>query len=153
MKTSRALVRAAIGVILPIAAFAQSGPPHARPDPLDSQATVPPLHYESALGGYRSMDEKASPATEWRSANDTVRDTGGMSRMTMGGEASGMANANEAPTEHGDHSGMKDMGRNMKNPQSESFRPAKPMAPSPQDSTPGTGTPSGDRSRHSTEKP
>ena len=104
MKTLSTIVRAAIGVIFPLMAFAQSGPQQARPDPTEATASVPPLHYESAMDTYRPMDEKVAPTKEWRSANDTVRDTGSMSGMNMGdesGEMPGMDMSSGDHTKHG----------------------------------------------------
>ena len=135
MKTLRILVRATIGVTFPILAFAQSGPQQARPDPTDAIASVPLLHYESALENYRPMDEKAAPAKEWRSANDLVRDTGSMSGMSMGEESGAM------------------QGMDMKKPKSESSKPAQPKTPAPQDSMPGMDMSSGNHTKHGKETP
>ena len=45
------------------------------PDPLDAQATVPPIVHRSTLGSYRRPgDDKPVP---WRDANDTVGRIGG----------------------------------------------------------------------------
>ena len=83
MKSSSTFVRAAIWGMFPVMAFAQSGAPHARPDPTDSQVSVPPLRYESAIDAYRPLDDAVAPAKTWRSANELVRDTGSMSGMDM----------------------------------------------------------------------
>ena len=107
MNTLSTLVRAAritIGVIFPLMAFAQSAPQQARPDPTEATASVPPLHYESALDTYRPMDEKVAPAKEWRSANDLVRDTGSMSGMNMGDESEQMQGMDMSSSDHAKHS-------------------------------------------------
>lgn len=57
------------------AAQAQPAPAATRPDPLDPQARVPALKYESSLGApRRSIDDKP---VSWREANDTVARIGG----------------------------------------------------------------------------
>ncbi len=60
------------------AAFASQAQPTARParlDPLDANASVPRLSYESSLTQYRRLgDTKPIP---WREANDTVTRIGG----------------------------------------------------------------------------
>jgi hypothetical protein len=53
------------------AALAQTAP---RPDPLDPQAAVPALKYESAFGPRRTADDKP---LSWREANDNVARIGG----------------------------------------------------------------------------
>jgi hypothetical protein len=144
MKKFSAVARTAIGVILPIAAFAQSG------GPLDSQAPVSPLRYESALGGYRPMDEKVTPAREWRSANDTVRDTGSMSGMAMGGESGttdGMDQDAMKDMDHGAMKGMKGVG-DMKKPKPEETK----LLPS-QDGMSDMDMSSGDHAKHGKEMP
>jgi hypothetical protein len=56
-------------------AQAQPAPAAARPDPLDPQAKVPALKYESSLGApRRSADDKP---VSWREANDTAAHIGG----------------------------------------------------------------------------
>jgi hypothetical protein len=56
-------------------AMAQPTPTVARPDPLDPQATVPALRYESAIAPYRRAgDEKP---LSWRDANEAVARIGG----------------------------------------------------------------------------
>jgi hypothetical protein len=57
------------------AAQAQAAVQPARPDPLDAQAKVPALAYESSLATYRrsSNDKPLS----WREANDNVARIGG----------------------------------------------------------------------------
>ena len=127
MKSLRTFVRAAIGVIFPLMALAQSGPQPARPDPADATASVPPLHYESALDTYRPMDDQPTPDKAWRSANDLVRDTGSMSSMRMGDESGDMQNMK----------GMQMDGMDMKQSKPESSKPAKQKTPSKQDSMPG----------------
>ena len=127
MKSLRTFVRAAIGVIFPLMALAQSGPQPARPDPADATASVPPLHYESALDTYRPMDDQPTPDKAWRSANDLVRDTGSMSSMRMGDESGDMQNMK----------GMQMDGMDMKQSKPESSKPANQKTPSKQDSMPG----------------
>ena len=140
MKSLRTFVRAAIGVIFPLMALAQSGPQPARPDPADATASVPPLHYESALDTYRPMDDQPTPDKAWRSANDLVRDTGSMSSMRMGDESGDMQNMNQDAMKNMDHGAMKGMqmdGMDMKQSKPESSKPAKQKTPSKQDSMPG----------------
>ena len=56
-------------------AQAQPAVKTAKPDPLDPNANVPALNYESSLSRYRLMgDEKP---VSWRDANDTVTRIGG----------------------------------------------------------------------------
>jgi hypothetical protein len=56
-------------------AQAQPAPAASRPDPLDPQAKVPVLKYESSLRApRRSADDKP---VSWREANDTVARIGG----------------------------------------------------------------------------
>ncbi|MBU1330431.1 MAG: hypothetical protein KJ884_16555 [Gammaproteobacteria bacterium] len=45
------------------------------PDPLDAQATTPPVHYQSPLKGYQGFSEQ--PQYDWREANDLVGRIGG----------------------------------------------------------------------------
>ena len=135
MKKLSAVVRAIIGVISPLMAFAQSAPPPARPDPLDAKASVPSLHYESAISAYRPMDDKATPAKEWRSANDLVRATGSMSSMNMGDESGDMQNMNQDAMKN--MKGMQMDGMDMKQSKPESSKPAKQKTPPKQDSMPG----------------
>ena len=136
MNTLLTLVRATIGVTFPILAFAQSGPQQARPDPTEATASVPPLHYESALETYRPMDDKTTPAKAWRSANDLVRDTGSMSSMRMGDES-------------GDKQDMQMDGMEMKQSKPENSKPAKQKKPSQQDNMPGMDM----STKHSKETP
>ena len=135
MNTLRTLVRAAIGVIFPLIALAQSGPQPARPDPLDAKASVPSLHYESAISAYRPMDDKATPAKEWRPANDLVRDTGSMSSMSMGDDSGEMRNMDQDAMKN--MNGMQMDGMDMKQSKPESSKPAKQKTPPKQNSMPG----------------
>jgi len=86
---------------------AQAAPPPpvppSRPDPLDAQATVPPLVYHSPLSSYRrQVDDKPLP---WREANDTVGRIGGWrSYAREAQEAASMAAppaSSPAPAHHG----------------------------------------------------
>lgn len=64
-----ALLAAAYG------APAQTASPASRPDPLDPQAKVPALKYESSFGApRRGADDKP---VSWREANDSVGRIGG----------------------------------------------------------------------------
>ena len=47
----------------------------ARPDPLDSRASVLPLRHASSLDVYRRLTDE--PAVSWREANDKVGRLGG----------------------------------------------------------------------------
>ncbi|MGL6111140.1 MAG: hypothetical protein ACRC2B_13685 [Rubrivivax sp.] len=47
----------------------------ARPDPLNAQARVPALSYESSFARYRRLSD--DKALSWRDANDTVMRIGG----------------------------------------------------------------------------
>jgi hypothetical protein len=155
MNTLRTLVRATIGVILPLMAFAQAGPRPARPDPTAATASVPPLRYESALDTYRPMDDQTTPAMAWRSANDLVRDTGSMSNMNMGDESGDMQDMNHSAMKNMDHGAMKNMkgmdmgGMDMKQSKPENNKPAKQKTPSKQDSMPGMDM----STKHSKEMP
>jgi hypothetical protein len=61
--------------LLATQALAQPTPNSRRADPLDPNATVPALRYESAMTQYRRLsDEKPVP---WREANDAVTRIGG----------------------------------------------------------------------------
>ncbi len=136
-------MRAAIGMIFPLMALAQSGPQPARQDPVDATASVPPLHYESALDTYRPTDDQTTPDKAWRSANDLVRDTGSMSSMSMDDESGDMQNKNQDAMKNMDHGAMENMkgmqmdGMDMKQSKPESSKPAKQKTPSKQDSLPG----------------
>ena len=57
------------------AAAAQTAAPGTRPDPLDPQAKVPALVYQSSLSAYRRQGE--DKPLSWREANDTVTRIGG----------------------------------------------------------------------------
>jgi len=50
-----------------------------RADPLDSSAAVPPLVFQSTLGGYQRHAEQ--PVGSWREANETVNRVGGWRPM------------------------------------------------------------------------
>ena len=155
MKKLSTVVHAIIGVIFPLMAFAQSEPPPARPDPLDATASVPSLHYESAIGAYRPMDDKTTPAKAWRSANDLVRDTGSMSSMGMGGASGEMSDMDQDTTKNMDHGAMKGMdmgGKEMKKSKPEPSKPAQ-QKPSGQDSMPGMDMSPGTHNMHGKEMP
>ena len=68
-------------LVAPFAANAQAQVPQARhasdprPDPLNAQASVPPLLHESAFTQYRRLTDV--PVGSWRDANDTVTRIGG----------------------------------------------------------------------------
>jgi hypothetical protein len=71
----RALPSLFCSVFLTAQALAQPSPTVRRQDPLDPQASVPVLRYESAMTKYRRpSDEKA---VSWRDANDAVARIGG----------------------------------------------------------------------------
>lgn len=56
-------------------ANAESEPPGTRPDPLDAQASVPPVEYRSAFTNYRPLGEdKLAP---WKDANEATARAGG----------------------------------------------------------------------------
>lgn len=92
------------------AAQAQPAPAAARPDPLDPQAKVPALKYESSLGApRRSVDDKPVP---WREANDTVARIGGWrvyAREAQQAEAAAAPASSGAarPMPHHGHGGHK----------------------------------------------
>jgi hypothetical protein len=66
---------AAASLLATLTAQAQPADQTARPDPLDANASVPALSYESSLSQYRRLgDEKP---VSWRDANDTVTRIGG----------------------------------------------------------------------------
>ena len=54
---------------------AQAAAPSSRPDPLDPQASVPTLRYQSSFAAYRRLDD--GQLISWRDANDTVSRIGG----------------------------------------------------------------------------
>ena len=76
-----ALCTALVPLVAPFAAHAQAQVPQARqasdlrPDPLNAQASVPPLVHESAFTHYRRLTDV--PVGSWRDANDTVSRIGG----------------------------------------------------------------------------
>ena len=78
-----ALCTALAPMVAPFAAHAQAQAqvPQARqasdlrPDPLNAQASVPPLVHESAFTHYRRLTDV--PVGSWRDANDTVSRIGG----------------------------------------------------------------------------
>ncbi|TBR08659.1 MAG: hypothetical protein EPO47_08390 [Rugosibacter sp.] len=159
MKILSTIVCATIGVISPLVAFAQSGPPQPRPDPMDAKANVLPLHYESAIDTYRPMDEKVAPAKAWRSANDLVRDTGSMTGMRRGDESGDMQKMGQGAMKNMDHGAMKNMkgmdmdGRDMKQSKPESSKSTKQKTPPQQGSISGMDMSSGDHTKHSKEMP
>ena len=57
---------------LPALAFAQQ---KARPDPADSNVSVPPVIYVSPLKQYQPLGDE--PVTSWKAANDLVEKIGG----------------------------------------------------------------------------
>ena len=78
ISTRRWLVPAAMLAGLAISSLAtqaQTAPQAARPDPLDSKASVPALTYESSFSQYRKLGEEKP--VSWRDANDTVTRLGG----------------------------------------------------------------------------
>jgi hypothetical protein len=84
-----------------------------RPDPLDPQATVPALKYESAFGPRRTADDKP---LSWREANDNVARIGGWRVYAREAQQPGPAAVAPAtpasagaiePMPHHDHSGQK----------------------------------------------
>jgi hypothetical protein len=71
---SRTHARAALCALASLAHFpVESGA--GRVDPLDPNAAVPALVYESSLARYRS--HRAAQPIDWRAANDTVNRIGG----------------------------------------------------------------------------
>ena len=70
-----------LALVAPFAAQAQAQVPQARqandlrPDPLNAQASVPPLLHESAFTQYRRLSDVA--VGSWRDANDTASRIGG----------------------------------------------------------------------------
>lgn len=68
---------------LALAAGAAQGK-DAAPSPLDPKAKAPAVHFRSVLEGYRPFGEPA--ATEWRKANEDVREA-----------------AQKPPARHGEH--------------------------------------------------
>ena len=65
----------AASLLATLTAQAQPAAKAARPDPLDSKASVPALSYVSSFSQYRLLgDEKP---VSWREANDTVTRIGG----------------------------------------------------------------------------
>ena len=65
----------AAALLASLAAQAQPAVKAAQPDPLDPNASVPALSYQSAFSRYRLLsDEKP---VSWRDANDTVTRIGG----------------------------------------------------------------------------
>jgi hypothetical protein len=75
LRTSLRRLVPAAGLAAALAAQAQTAPPPAGPDPLDPQAKVPALLFESSFARYRRLAEGAPIA--WREANDTVTRIGG----------------------------------------------------------------------------
>ncbi|MEQ1685746.1 MAG: hypothetical protein ABL916_19035 [Burkholderiaceae bacterium] len=91
------------------AAQAQPAPAAARADPLDPQAKVPALKYESSLGApRRSVDDKP---VSWREANDKVARIGGWrvyAREAQQPEPAAPASSAAAkPMPHHGHAGHK----------------------------------------------
>ena len=91
MNTIRVLVRAAFlaaSFTLPAAALAQSGQ---SANPADPQAAVPALTYHSDIERYQAMvEDKKTPAENWRAANQTVAEFGAMVGMSMDEKPGGM---------------------------------------------------------------
>jgi len=70
--------RRALPPLLSLAALtaqAQSPATSSRPDPLDSQATVPALNYQSSFAQNRALS--GEKVISWREANDSVARIGG----------------------------------------------------------------------------
>ena len=59
-----------VALCLPRLALAQAG----RPDPADTKAPAPALHYQSAFSDYKPWQD-IKPG-DWRVVNDNVRDAG-----------------------------------------------------------------------------
>ncbi|HTD05511.1 hypothetical protein [Undibacterium sp.] len=60
---------------MPYLAFAQAPESAKRADPLDAQAPVPPLRYQSTLQTYRPLAEQE--VSDWRELNDAAGRVGG----------------------------------------------------------------------------
>ena len=78
VSASAALLTLLLGPAQPV--FAQPTPAQpasapGRADPLDAQAVVPTVRFNSAFAPYRRMGE--TPVGSWREANDTVTQIGG----------------------------------------------------------------------------
>jgi len=81
--TCATLCTALTPLLMPFAANAQAQPKmqqarqasDQRADPLNAQASVPPLLHESAFAKYRRLTDV--PVGSWRDANDTVTRIGG----------------------------------------------------------------------------
>ena len=62
-------------VLTALTVQAQAAAPSSRPDPLDPQARIPTLSYQSSFAAYRRLDD--GQLISWRDANDTVSRIGG----------------------------------------------------------------------------
>ena len=99
-----------IALAAPVAARAQGQVPQARPasdvraDPLNAQASVPPLVHESAFTQYRRLSDV--PVGSWREANDTVTRIGGW-RVYAREAAQSASPAASAPAGSASAPGMK----------------------------------------------
>jgi len=97
--TCATLCATLVALVAPFAAHAQSPVPQARqasdgrPDPLNAQASVPPLVHESAFTQYRRLTDV--PVGSWRDANDTVARIGGW--RVYAREAAGSASPAASP--------------------------------------------------------
>ena len=65
----------ALTLTVQVPAQAQAAAPSSRPDPLDPQASIPTLRYQSSFAAYRRLDD--GQLISWRDANDTVSRIGG----------------------------------------------------------------------------
>ena len=65
----------ALTLTVQVPAQAQAAAPSSRPDPLDPQARIPTLSYQSSFAAYRRLDD--GQLISWRDANDTVSRIGG----------------------------------------------------------------------------
>ncbi|MES2105297.1 MAG: hypothetical protein V4634_14850 [Pseudomonadota bacterium] len=73
-QSSRRLVLA-IGAMAALSQLAIAQEPSQRPNPLDAQAVVPPVVYQSTLQHYRPFaDQEVSP---WKESNDNTARVGG----------------------------------------------------------------------------
>ena len=83
------------GVLLAASLGAQARQPERAPSPLDSNAPVPALAYDSALRSHPrpGADAAVTPDKNWRRANDTVAGNAG----TGSAPAAGAASASAAP--------------------------------------------------------
>ncbi len=119
MLQQRTWVATCLSVFIPLSAWAQP----ADRDPLSAQATTPPITYQSAFSDYKPyQDPELMP---WKTANDVVRDFGGMAGM---GSMEDMKGADSPNAKPGEGEPAKQPAKPSHGPASGPKKPASPAS-------------------------